>query len=190
MQLKIVIAGPQGAGKSIIANFLSGHTEKLANATDANFRYDPTVGVRILELETRVKGINDSVNIELWDSSGDQRYENCWKATTHNADGVILIYNPDAPSQDHQLNDWFEFFVKGTGLREEQCLVMAHRTGFVGANAVNAAERFRPPPLFSRVSAALTTNTSEADIKTLFDNFLREIGSIKFKQAQQQGYRP
>ena len=53
------------------------------------------------------------------------------------ADGVILVYNPDAPGQDQQLGDWFDFFVKKNGLRDEQCLIFAHRV-----NPTN--ERFRP----------------------------------------------
>lgn len=65
------------------------------------------------------------------------RYEACWKAIMHEADGVILVYNPDAPGQDQQLNDWFEFFVKKNGLRDDQCLIFAHRV-----NPTN--ERFRP----------------------------------------------
>jgi precorrin-3B methylase len=53
------------------------------------------------------------------------------------ADGVILIYNPDAPGQDQQLGHWFDFFVKNNGLSDEQCLIFAHRV-----NPSN--ERFRP----------------------------------------------
>ena len=53
------------------------------------------------------------------------------------ADGVILIYSPDVPSQDQQLNDWFDYFVKRNGLRDEQCIILAHRTG-------NNSERFKP----------------------------------------------
>jgi hypothetical protein len=53
------------------------------------------------------------------------------------ADGIVLIYNPDAPAQDQQINDWFDFFVKKNGLRDEQCMIFAHRTG-------ESTERFRP----------------------------------------------
>lgn len=66
MNLKIVLAGPQGTGKTNIANFISGHCAQLTSDT-----YTPTVGVRILELETQIKGIQDTINIELWDLSGD-----------------------------------------------------------------------------------------------------------------------
>ena len=54
------------------------------------------------------------------------------------ADGVILVYNPDAPSQDQQINDWFDYFVKKNGLKDEQCMILAHRTSPSGG------DRFRP----------------------------------------------
>ena len=53
------------------------------------------------------------------------------------ADGVILVYNPDSPGQDQQIGDWFEFFVRKNGLKEEQCLVLAHKLSSGG-------EKFRP----------------------------------------------
>ncbi len=38
-------------------------------------------------------------------------------------DGVILVYNPDAPAQDQQIADWFDFFVRRNNLKDEQCMV-------------------------------------------------------------------
>lgn len=55
------------------------------------------------------------------------RFEACWKAIMLDADGVVLVYNPDSPGQDQQLQDWFNFFVRNNGLKEEQCLIFAHR---------------------------------------------------------------
>ncbi len=39
------------------------------------------------------------------------------------ADGVILMYNPDSPAQDQQIVEWFEYFVKKNGLTDEQCMM-------------------------------------------------------------------
>jgi len=38
-------------------------------------------------------------------------------------------------------------------------------------------------PLFSKVSAALTSSASEADIRTLFENFVKEVHSIRSKKS-------
>lgn len=38
--------------------------------------------------------------------------------------------------QDQQLSDWFDYFVKRNNLRDEQCLIFAHRE--------KASEKFKP----------------------------------------------
>ena len=80
-------------------------------------------------------GINETLQIEIWDASGDHQYENCWKALMADAAGVMLVYNPDAPSQDQQIGDWFDYFVRKNGLKDEQCVVIAHRS-----NPTNAVD--------------------------------------------------
>ena len=62
-KVKIVVAGPSQAGKTMIANFLSDATESVGG------EYRPTVGVRILEFEMPSILVNNKVrsnnNIEL-----------------------------------------------------------------------------------------------------------------------------
>ena len=126
---KIVVAGPKNSGKTIISNFLGGHAETLAID---NSKYNPTAGVRIVEFDYKSEGI------EIWDSSGDHSYEGCWAAIMNDADAVLLVYNPEVAGQDQQLVDWYEYFVKRNGLRDEQCLIFAHR------QTLNSESRFRP----------------------------------------------
>ncbi len=64
--IKVAIVGPKGVGKTTISNYLSGHSEKLSIE-----KYNPTAGVRILEFQTKLDGINENVNLEIWDASGD-----------------------------------------------------------------------------------------------------------------------
>lgn len=64
------------------------------------------------------------------------RYEAGWRAVMAYTDGVILVYDPDAAGQDQQLTLWYDFFVKRNGLRDEQCLIFAHRG--------NSNEKFKP----------------------------------------------
>jgi len=168
---KLVIAGPKGAGKSAIASFLSGQQDQIR--TD---KYDATAGVRILEFEATVRG--EAVAVELWDASGDHSYENCWKGITQDADGVILVYNPEGPGQDQQIGDWFDFFVTQSGLKDEQCMAIAFRT------TQNSSERFRPPPLFSKVTAALHTSEKAEEIKIMFDDFLKSITNYNGQRSR------
>jgi hypothetical protein len=70
------------------------------------------------------------------------RYEACWKAIMHEADGVILVFNPDTRGSDQLLNDWFDFFVKKNGLREEQAMIFAHRSNPI-------SEKIKPRKFYS-----------------------------------------
>jgi Rab-like protein 5 len=165
--IKLVVAGPKGCGKSAISSYLAGQGEILKID-----QYNATAGVRILEFDTSVKGVADQVSVELWDASGDHAYENCWKAIMQDAVGIILVYNPEGPGQDQQLGDWFEFFVRKNGLKDEQCIAIALRT------TENNVEKFRPPPLFSKVTAALHTVANAQDIKDMFADFLKTLTTL------------
>lgn len=167
--MKILIAGPKSVGKTIISNFLANQTEKIIAD-----KYSPTVGVRILEYDIKLPGVPEQVNVELWDASGDYTYEACWRAIMHEADGVLLVYNPDAPGQDQQIGEWFEYFVRKNGLKDVQCLLFAHRQ-----NTSTGAEKFRPPSLFSRITSLLTTQQNDREMKDTFENFLKEVHNTK-----------
>ena len=52
------------------------------------------------------------------------------------------MYNPDAPAQDQQIGDWFDFFVKKNNLKDEQCMVFAHRAA--GQGNQQGGQKFRP----------------------------------------------
>ena len=102
---KIVIVGPKCVGKTALTNYLAEKfdpdDERSKKAKLNLDTYTPTAGTRILEMT--VKGFD----VELWDTSGDHKYESCWKAMMTEADGIILVYNPDAPAQDEQIEDWY-----------------------------------------------------------------------------------
>jgi len=68
MQLKIIIVGPKGSGKTMIGNYLSEQSQQLAVE-----KYNPTVGSRILVFQTPLRGVSEDVTIELWDNSGDSK---------------------------------------------------------------------------------------------------------------------
>merc|ERR1712151_650284 len=90
--VKVLIIGPQRCGKTRISNFLADFDES------PNFEtYNATAGVRILEFERQVKASNGrqmKMSVEMWDCSGDKKYENCWGAILRQAQGVVMVYDP------------------------------------------------------------------------------------------------
>ncbi len=107
--------------------------------------------------------------------SGDSKYEGCWKAVMADADGVLMVYNPDAPAQEREIGDWFDMFVRKNGLKDEQCLLIALK-------AMSSTEKSRPSPMFSKVAAILTTPDKSPDIKAKFENLVKDLYFIKIKK--------
>ncbi|XP_014906558.1 intraflagellar transport protein 22 homolog [Poecilia latipinna] len=118
---KILFVGPTESGKTVVANFLSDTTENVGG------EYRPTQGVRILEFESQPEGSGDKIcEVELWDCSGDFKFESCWPALMKDCSGVVIIFNPDIPSHLKEIETWHSIFISTQSLQESQCLLIAH----------------------------------------------------------------
>ncbi|RUS70315.1 hypothetical protein EGW08_021921, partial [Elysia chlorotica] len=122
---KVIVVGPCEAGKTVLCNFLADATEFSGG------EYHPTQGVRIVEFETNGPDKSRSaVDVELWDCSGDRRYESCWPAMIRDASGAIFVYNPDQPNHDKELDTWLSFILKNSRVKPKRSLCVAmHKHG-------------------------------------------------------------
>ncbi|CAH8550580.1 unnamed protein product [Schistosoma rodhaini] len=121
--LKLVVVGPNECGKSYICNFLSETVDQVAGG------YHPTSGVRILEYEQKIKikGKTSKVEVELWDASGDRKYESCWPAIFRGSHGVVFVYNPDNPNHANDLHNWYRAVPPSLGLSKQQMCIICHK---------------------------------------------------------------
>ena len=75
-RVKILMLGPSKAGKSTISNILGDLQEGISTV------YRPTNGCRIVDFErdppASMANNFGKIHIELWDVSGDFKYEKCW----------------------------------------------------------------------------------------------------------------
>ncbi|KDR18061.1 intraflagellar transport protein 22 homolog isoform X2 [Zootermopsis nevadensis] len=123
-KLKILLLGPCASGKTTIANFLSDATENSSG------EYRPTQGVRILEFEMQNLNVNNEklkAEIELWDCSGDHKFEACWPALQRDTHGIIFIYNPSSAHHARDLELLYNYFVTQTGFSHKNCVVFANQ---------------------------------------------------------------
>ncbi|KAM6048461.1 intraflagellar transport protein 22 homolog [Theristicus caerulescens] len=122
LRAKVLLVGPRESGKSVLANFISESIEGIGS-------YSPTQGVRILEYEKPNLNGNSKgagCRFELWDCSGDQKFETCWPALMKDSHGVIIIFNPELPSHLKEIEMWYSCFVQQQPLLDSQCLLVAH----------------------------------------------------------------
>ena len=124
---KVLVVGPVKGGKSAVANNLYDYYTNTDGVPRTAGDYRPTAGVRILEFECPTQSAE--MNVELWDCSGDTRYEACWPAMLKGAMGVVIVYNPESAGQCSELESWYEWFVKNPGMSKEKCIVFETRTG-------------------------------------------------------------
>ncbi|GAB1607241.1 intraflagellar transport protein 22 homolog isoform X1 [Argonauta hians] len=163
---KILLLGPMESGKTLLANFLC-KTSEVTNIY-------PTIGVRIMEFEQPVvlDGRNTMADIELWDCSGDHRYESCWPAFSKDTNGIIFVYNPDRVNHGKEVEELLDHFLPQTGLTTNHCFCVSN----VREEAYNALVRSELPETFQNIKcmeANLETNSNE--LREQLENFLSNV---------------
>lgn len=161
--LKIVVVGPPGSGKTEICNILSNATKGFQG------NCKPTVGLRILEYSMTLNNsaFQTTIPIQLWDTSGDEKYSGTWPAIAKDVDGCAFIYNAYDKNQSKQIENYVKKFAKDMGL--EQCCVVAHKIGEVEPGT--KASRPKLPRTFENIKVMM------ADIKNGADPFIDEISN-------------
>lgn len=66
------------------------------------------------------------VNVELWDVSGDPKYEKCWPAIIKGAQGIIFVYNPADHDAEKNMEFYINSFAKAGRILPKQCMAFAH----------------------------------------------------------------
>lgn len=157
--LKILIVGPSQAGKTAIANYISGKSDKVSQ------NYRPTSGCRILELEREV-GVRSS-SIELWDVSGNTSYAKCWPGITRNATGIILVFNTDQKKDADELKGWLKNFHESIQIPTAQCITFAHHpNGTLKVTEARKTPSFpsKSPSQLSQYASCFIQSVKEIDL--------------------------
>lgn len=175
-ELKIVIAGPISAGKSEIANILASATKGYTG------KNTPTIGVRILEYSSPldINGMQTAVDIQLWDTSGDEKYSLTWPAINKDADGILLVYNGYKKKDAQQIERYYREL--GKGLDQKQILVVVHKIG-------ESEEKISPPKLPKGVEpkmVAADAKNNFAEFQEKFESFAAQCYQIKLKNIEEK----
>lgn len=180
IKTKILIVGPCQAGKSTIANFLSDATEGSGGD------YHPTQGVRILEFEVnncQAGTRTVTAEVELWDVSGDHKYEACWPAIAKDTAGVVFVFSPDMANYDKELEAWFTFFIENQGMRDVQAVIFAQHKGPVPVDP----DRYTFATSMSKLHVVDTSLDDDgAIVKESFDGFISTLLTAMADKSEQE----
>ena len=129
-KLKLLIVGPTKSGKSTLANILGDLQDGPSTV------YRPTVGCRIVDFERDPPpGVTNfgKVHVELWDVSGDFKYEKCWAPIKKDAHGVIFVVDPADAGAENVLNRLVSMFPKEMNLPPKFCMVFINHHNVGGS---------------------------------------------------------
>ncbi|VDN60770.1 unnamed protein product [Dracunculus medinensis] len=167
------------SGKTTISNY-------LADSNDISIQeYRPTQGVRIVEFESNELELNGEridAEVELWDCSGDQRFEKCWPAIKRDSKGVILVCRLGKDA-GQSLIPWYSEFVERCTMNPMHVIVFLHRpTEKSNENTISA---FRLPLSMSGLSVVPWNIDQDGEhLRLEFNSFLcKVISDMKFTNA-------
>ncbi|CAH2096164.1 unnamed protein product [Euphydryas editha] len=169
-KLKILMIGPSDSGKTAIANFLS----ESINVEEVNSSR-PTQGVRIVEFALSHLNVNEKqykVDIEMWDCSGDHRFESCWPALRLRVQGVILVCSSNTANiAARELELLYNYFVSQAKLSAKQCVVLYNCT-----DDQEDIDSLNLSSTFSKVSqVAVNLKSGGNRLKIDFSNYITSI---------------
>eukprot|EP00058_Branchiostoma_floridae_P009359 XP_002594847.1 hypothetical protein BRAFLDRAFT_86014 [Branchiostoma floridae] len=98
-------------------------------------------------------------------------FEQCWPAIQQETNGVLLVFNPDQPNHDKELETWYSHFVSQQGMKDSQCLAFAHHKPSTSDKA-----RGHLSSLLSKVTVVHSNIDEDGDsVRQEFSNFLTNI---------------
>eukprot|EP00826_Nyctotherus_ovalis_P034187 TRINITY_DN2809_c0_g1_i1.p1 TRINITY_DN2809_c0_g1~~TRINITY_DN2809_c0_g1_i1.p1 ORF type:complete len:193 (+),score=54.19 TRINITY_DN2809_c0_g1_i1:59-580(+) len=158
-RVKVLLIGPLKSGKTAIANLLAEYQDTLIQT------YRPTVGCRVLEFEKELKEGSGRVLVELWDVSGDPKYEKCWPAIQQKTNGIVFVYD-SSTAADTDMSYWIEGFSKKMKLAPQFCIAFANR--------INPESKTKIPPMKGVVNVEFSQETPQA-IQVAFDKYIQGL---------------
>lgn len=195
---KILVLGPPKAGKTTLSRLLADfmddpkETKKRKNSDGKERRfefefsltYTPTKAVRIQEFESHElkKNANKAhvlrdIEIHLWDVSGDTRYEDCWPAIKEDADGVILVANPEEHSgRDFKL--WYDEFIAKEKISLKNVMVILNEMGSKKTNHEEISSFGILPQLRGVAHVAHHFGSEAAQMKQEVNEFMATVLQI------------
>ena len=165
-KVKILVLGPTRAGKSTISNILGDLQDGLSSI------YRPTIGCRIVDFERDAPGTVKQfgkIHVELWDVSGDFKYEKCWAPIQTDAQGIMFVYDPSNPDSENDLKMFVEKFPKALKVKQSLC--------YCFINSHNS-ESTKTPPIPSCMNALEKFVGSAEDTQgvcTSFEKYLTKL---------------
>lgn len=108
----IILIGDSGVGKSTF--FIQFFNQKFLEKNVA------TIGIEFNNKEMNIKGV--SVNINIYDTAGQEKYKVLTNNYYKKADGIVLMYSVDDVISFKEIENWFTNIQEKAKKRNYNCI--------------------------------------------------------------------
>eukprot|EP00356_Strombidium_inclinatum_P002164 CAMPEP_0170480372 /NCGR_PEP_ID=MMETSP0208-20121228/1238_1 /TAXON_ID=197538 /ORGANISM="Strombidium inclinatum, Strain S3" /LENGTH=171 /DNA_ID=CAMNT_0010752907 /DNA_START=48 /DNA_END=563 /DNA_ORIENTATION=+ len=164
------------SGKSTISNILGDLQDGLSSI------YRPTQGLRIVEFEKDPPASAKQfgkVHVELWDVSGDFKYEKGWAPIQQDVQGIMFVYDPTNPDSENDLKTFVEKFPKALRIKPVLCQAFINPHNPEGSKAI--------PGCMKNLESFVGSAEDSQGVGTTFEKYLaRLIKQLIQKQESEE----
>ena len=100
LNFKIIIIGNSGVGKTCITN--------MATKNIFSNKYQATIGMEIFSLYVKLKDINKLINLQIWDTCGQEMYHSLISNFYRRTSLAILVYSIDKRESCKDIDLWLK----------------------------------------------------------------------------------
>jgi len=171
--LKLLVVGDAGIGKTALVNRYAGG--------DFETKYNPTVGIDLKITKVQMGSIQ--LRVQIWDTSGDDKYFSITKGYYAQADGIVLCYRRDKQSSFDHLPMWIAQIERGVrpGQEVEKILVALADDG---GNPVVAQKSGEEIAAANGMSFFTTSAKEGTQCSDAINALVGQIKSRKFPEQQ------
>jgi len=162
--LKIIILGDSGVGKTAILNRYVHNRFTI--------QYKATIGADFLTKEAK---LNDKIaTLQMWDTTGQERFCSLGIAFYRGSDAVIYVYDPNVQASFDNLSKWKSEFDANAAPREPLPIVIVANKSAEGVPPVVAASKGEE--LAKNWNATFVqTSAKEGSVDVIFDSLLPNL---------------
>ena len=167
--LKILIIGDTSVGKtSILANYNGDNFDEKAIGT---------IGVEYLYKTITYK--NMRIKLQLWDTSGEERFRSITKNFYRNANGVFLVYDITKEESFQNIRDWLRDIKEYNG--DLKIIILGNKLDLIDQRVVTT-ERATNYASRNNLQYLETSAKDGTNIQKSFDNLIELILDGKTKE--------
>ena len=122
--IKVIVVGDSGVGKTSLL------IQYVKNQFDG--RYKATVGAEFLTKNVEIDG--NTVNVQIWDTAGQDRFRSLGSAYYRGASACVLVYDVTSSESFSHISAWLDEFNTQAGTHET--ILIGNKTDLEDKRAV------------------------------------------------------